>query len=333
MSLFTTATTDALPRVTPDQHAAIHAAPRTPEAHADLMAQIPAMGLIETGGTPAQEVLPDEITIVAWNLERGYFPGAAADVVQGADVVLLSEMDKGMARTGQRHPTAEMAARLGMAYAYGVEFHELDLGGPTERLFCTHDHNAEGWHGNAVLSSVPAQRSALIRVNTSGHWFCSDEALSDQPRVGDRMAIAQLLPTRAGPICVVSTHLESHGQPAHRDAEMQRLLDAVDAFAPDLPVIIGGDLNSFNGLRGGGTYAEEPLFHTAHARGYRCDVVPEGWTTGPSLITTQPDRQFRLDWLFCRGLTPLGGAILPRHDPFGRPLSDHAPVQGRFRIG
>lgn len=333
MSLFSTETTDALPTVTPAQRSAIETAPRTPQAHADLMAQIPAMRLIETGGTQSRNVLPGEITVVAWNLERGYFPGASADVVRGADVVLLSEMDKGMARTGQRHPTSEMAARLGMAYAYGVEFHELDLGGDTERLFCTHDHNFEGWHGNAVLSSVQPQHSALIRVNVSGHWFCSDEALSDQPRVGDRMAIAQVLPTQAGPICVVSTHLESHGKPDHRQAEMQRLLDAVDCFAPDLPVIIGGDLNSFNGLRDGVDYLEEPLFDAARARGYTCDVVPEGWTTGPSLITTQPSRQFKLDWLFCRGVDPIGGEILSRHDPFGRPLSDHAPVQGRFRIG
>jgi hypothetical protein len=153
-------------------------------------------------GLPTQDQVPQVFTIAAWNAERCLFPEKSAALLQAQqpDVVLLSEVDCGMARTAQRHPTAEIAEALGMSYAYGVEFFELGLGGETEQPYCLDDHNKAGWHGNAVLSRAKPSAVALIRLDDHGHWFVESNFKPDptQPRIGGRMAIAAVLPTVAG---------------------------------------------------------------------------------------------------------------------------------------
>ena len=51
------------------------------------------------------------IRIGAWNLERGRDWRAAAEVIRERtlDIVLLSEMDYGMSRSGQTHTTQQLA--------------------------------------------------------------------------------------------------------------------------------------------------------------------------------------------------------------------------------
>ena len=322
-----TRTRDALPPVTDVERDRILSAPRSAEAHRALMADIPAMNAVQTGGHARAERLPLSLTVAAWNVERCLFPGdTAAHLAPIApDIVLLSEVDHGMARTGQRHTTAEMADQLGMAYAFGVEFYELDLGGPTERAFCTDEFNALGWHGNAILSSVPFDKVALIRLDDHGHWFVADTGAADpqQPRLGGRMAIAAIVPTLAGPLCVVSTHLESNAAAAHRGAQFTRLLDEIDVFAPDTPVLIGGDLNTGNHLPPDFDWRRETLFLRAERRGYDWGFTADGTTTRPSLITPHPDRVMKLDWFAGRGLNCLGKGIQSSLTKAAKPLSDH----------
>lgn len=326
---------DTLPPVTQAQRDALTAGPRTAETHRRLMAEVPAMMSVQTGGEASAGNLPEKLSVVAWNLERGLFPGdSAAHIAPLApDVVLLSEMDHGMARTGQRHTTAEMAQALGMAYAYGVEFFEMGLGGETERPFCTDAFNALGWHGNSILSRAPLREVTLIRLDDHGHWY-SEAAGADpeQPRLGGRMALAAVVETAAGPLCVVSTHLESNADAAHRSGQMAVLLDGVEAFAPGLPVLIGGDLNTGNHLPPDFDWRREGLFDDVEARGYSWDFTAEGMTTRPSLITPHPTRVMKLDWFAGRGLSPVENAVISALDASGRPLSDHDAVWCRARL-
>ncbi|PRY78169.1 endonuclease/exonuclease/phosphatase family metal-dependent hydrolase [Yoonia maritima] len=330
-----TKTVAKLPLVTETQRDQILSALPTPEAHRALMHQIPAMSLIETGGHAA-DTLEGPVTVAAWNLERCLFPKASADHLRpfAPDVVLVSEADKGMARTGQRNTMADMASHLGMAYAYGVEFHELDLGGATERSFCTDDYNTEGWHGNAILSRAPFERLELIRLDDHGHWFVPDQNAGDpgQPRVGGRMAIAAVIKVDGTEVCFVSTHLESNADAPHRNMQMMRLLDAIDDFAPGMPVVIGGDLNTGNHMPPDFSWEDETLFDTARERGYSWDANAPGFTTRPSLITPHPDRTMKLDWFCSRGVTGANAQILPSLDPTGRPLSDHDAVLAQFTL-
>jgi hypothetical protein len=104
----------------------------------------------------------------------------------GAPVLLLSELDQGMARSGQRHATRELASRLGCGYAFGVEFLELGLGDVREREAHAGVENAVGYHGGAILSSSAFVETALVRVERSGRWF--DGVLGER-RVGGRIAV------------------------------------------------------------------------------------------------------------------------------------------------
>lgn len=330
-----TGTVDALPLVDDAQRHSILSGPRTVEAHREHMAAIEALSLVETGGTVSADRIPPGFTVAAWNIERGLFPDKSAGLLgrHDPDVVLLSELDCGMARTAQRHPTAEIAGALGMHYAYGVEFFELGLGGETERPYCVDDHNKAGWHGNAVLSRAAPNRVALIRLDDAGHWFASSDFSVDatQPRIGGRMAIVAVVPTPAGELCVVSTHLESNAGSARRAVQMEALLEAVERFAPDMPVIIGGDLNTGNDADQP-DWTKEELFDLARAHGYSWDNNAEGMTTRRSYLTPHPKRTMKLDWFAARGLSLDGAEIVPSVDPEGEPLSDHELIVGHFAL-
>lgn len=323
-----------LPRVSDDERKAITQAPRTSDAHRALLARLPGMNAVQCGGAAHLRSLPAAFTVLAWNLERCLFPDASAAHVAKLEplVLLLSEMDHGMARTKQRHTTEDMARALGMTYAFGVEFFEMDLGGETERGFCEDDFNARGWHGNAILSAVPFDKVTMFRLDDHGHWFTPGAGGdAGQPRVGGRNAIAAVIPAENGPICFVSTHLESNAGADHRARQFDLLMDAVDGFAPGMPVVIGGDLNTGNHAPPDDDWRSEPLFERARARGYDWSLTADGVTTRPSLITPHPSRQMKLDWLCARGLDGRRTAVLSSLDPTGRPLSDHDAVLAQIR--
>lgn len=314
-----------LPLVTDDERSAILGAPRTSEAHRRLLGSLPAMNAVQTGGDASVKQLSGDLSVVAWNVERCLFPeDSAAHVAEKKpDIVLLSEVDHGMARTKQRHTTEEMAAALGMTYAFGVEFYEMDLGGETERAFCDDDFNVRGWHGNAILSSVPFERVTMVRLDDHGHWFVPGDGDAGQPRVGGRNAILAVVPWGETRLCVVSTHLESNSGADHRTDQFDLLMDAIDNFAPNLPVLIGGDLNTGNHIPPDYDWRAETLFAAAEARGYDWSFTADGMTTRPSLITPHPDRQMKLDWFCGRNLKCLSKQVVPSIGAGGRPLSDH----------
>jgi endonuclease/exonuclease/phosphatase family metal-dependent hydrolase len=294
---------------------------RTIAAHDAAMGARPEMNSIEVGGTPSSDTpLAFPFTVAAWNLERCLFPAESAAhlAATNAPVVLLSEMDNGMARTGQRHPTAEVAETLGMHYAYGIEFIELGLGSDTEREFCEDDFNAKGFHGNALMASVPLGRPFLLRLWGERLWFTD----SEQPRLGERFAIGAVIETEAGSFVAVSTHLESATTAVYRERQVKELIDALDETFPGLPVLIGGDLNTGN--HAGGDFEAEGLFAVSAARGFtRHGGSLDIMTTRPSLITRWPDRAMKLDWFLSRGLKIGETRIIPSLDETGRPLSDH----------
>jgi endonuclease/exonuclease/phosphatase family metal-dependent hydrolase len=260
-------------------------------------------------------------TVAAWNMERCLFPQASASHVAAtsAAVVLLSEMDDGMARTAQRNTTAEMAQALSMSYAYGVEFIELGLGSDTEREFCRDSFNTRSLHGNGLMASVPLTQPFVIRLWGERIWLNHDP---DQLRIGERCAVGAMIETEAGPFVAVSTHLESATTAAYRERQMSDLIDQIESNFPGLPVLIGGDLNTGN--HAGGDFEAEGLFTMSAKRGFERHGGPiEQMTTRPSLITRWPERAMKLDWFLSRGLEISSSAIMSSLDQDGTPLSDH----------
>ena len=160
------------------------------------------------------------LRVAFWNAERAKYLEASADLLRAAaaDVVLLCEMDLGMARSGQHHTTRRLAHALGLGYVFGVEFVELGLGDTRERSWHTGDENREGLHGGAILAGREFHRPALIRIDAGGAWF---DGRRDEPRIGGRIAVAGKLEIAGVSVAFVSTHLESHSDP-RRPSEPDR---------------------------------------------------------------------------------------------------------------
>jgi len=298
---------------------------KNPDIHAATLASLTCMNTVRLGGVTVESApLAFPFTVAAWNLERCLFPIESAAKLKAthAPLVLLSEMDEGMARTQQQDPTAIVAGELGMAYAYGVEFLELSLGSQVEHSFCKQDFNEKGFHGNALMASTSLKNVFLFRLPGEAVWFKDS---NEQPRVGERCAIGAIVETEAGPFVAVSVHLESAANGFYRERQTAALIDAVEAFAPGLPILIGGDLNTGN--HSGGDFETDTLFAMAAARGFERHGGPlDQMSTRPSLITRFPERAMKLDWFLSRGLKIGESRLISSLNEEGKPLSDHDMV-------
>jgi endonuclease/exonuclease/phosphatase family metal-dependent hydrolase len=295
---------------------------KTRQIHEATIASLPCMNAVRTGGTAASAApLEFPFAVAAWNLERCLFPedSAAKLRMTAAPLVLLSEMDEGMARTTQNDPTAIVGRELGMTYVYGVEFFELSLGSEIERSFCADDFNTKGFHGNALLASTVLREPFLFRLPGEAVWFKDSD---EQPRLGERCAIGATVDTEDGPFVAVSVHLESVADGPYRERQMAALIDAIEAYAPGLPILIGGDLNTGN--HSGGEFETDTLFAMAAGRGFERHGGPlDQPSTRPSLITRFPERAMKLDWFLSRGLKVRESHLVSSLNDEGKPLSDH----------
>ena len=120
---------------------------------------------------PSPAAVPMTFTIAAWNIERCKRVTESAKALRdsAADIVLATEMDFGMARSGQRHTTRDLAAALGLGYAFGVEFVELGIGDAYETSLFADMPNDHGLHGNAILSRYPIENAALLPLDDGGY--------------------------------------------------------------------------------------------------------------------------------------------------------------------
>ncbi len=335
-----TETTDALRPVSSSEVAALRALPRTAEVHREALAGLDVLHQVETAGQPSTDALPARFRVAAWNMERCLDPEGAAALLaaERPDIVLLSEMDNGMARSGQRHTPRAMALPLGMGYAYAVEFLELTLGSSREVALAgltVESVNDKGFHGNAILSRAPLTRVALLRLDVDGLWFGGRPVGKEpgQDRVGGRVAVLAEVPTDGGPVVVVSAHLESQADAPLREAQMLHILDAAAAFAAEgTPILVGGDLNTGNHLPGS-DWRLETLFAAAERAGFHWDGNAEGLTVRDSRISLVGSRQSHLDWFCARGLSAADPRILQGLDPRGVPLSDHEPIIADWVVG
>jgi endonuclease/exonuclease/phosphatase family metal-dependent hydrolase len=341
LELVCEATTAALEPPSPEERAALLRLPPTRESYlAALVRHRALFDRVELAPPSAGKTLAGPARIAFWNAERGKDLDASAALLEGlaADVLLLCELDLGMARSGQAHTTRQLARRLGTGYAFAVEFLELGLGDAREQAWHAGEVNDAGLHGAAILGACTLERPAVIRLETTGDWF---DGRHGERRVGGRIAVVATVTIDGTAVTLVSVHFESHGDPAQRAAQMGRLIEAIETYAPDRPVLIGGDLNtstvSRDWARGTGVKPVlpevrvldpvpwEPMFEVAAAHGYdwrACNALrvatqrtrPDG-TPAPPLG--------KIDWFLCRGLVASDPATLPAVDARGVAVSDH----------
>ena len=317
-------------------------------SHADAMASMAALHQIEVGGAPAGAHAGDALRVVAWNLERGVHLDPALEVLRHhrPDVVLASELDVGMARSGNRHTAADLAEGLGHGYAFGVEFVELGLGdaGEVERLGAD-AANAEGLHGNAITARFPLADPILIRIEDDGSWF---DLVTDQPRVGGRMALAARIEHQGRPVVVCSLHLESESDPDLRAAQLTIVLEAIDARYGGVACVVGGDLNTFSAhlAEVRARFREmreadpdrfcwpvpyEPLFDVARRHGFDVEAANAAEQTMRQSARQRDGSLLRLDWLLVRGVEVTARSTIAALDPAGSVISDHDAVMATLR--
>jgi endonuclease/exonuclease/phosphatase family metal-dependent hydrolase len=324
-------TTDALAPLPAEIEVRALGGPATSEFHDEVSASLDALNVIEVRRSP--EVIRSTSRLLrlgAWNMERCKFPEQSAKLLSkaGVKVALLSEMDYGMARSGNLNTTQVLAEKLGFGHAFVVEFAELGLGNPQELLLFEGSINSHGYHGNAVATDLDFRDPHVTTLGKGGSWFSLDW---HHRRLGSRIAISVTVELDGAPIKVVSVHLENLSSPDERRQQMQRVLSDLDRFAPGVPAVIAGDLNTA-ALPDPGFGADwfdapgstEPLF----------DLMADAGFDWRSANTTEQTRRIihdgrphplprRIDWFFVRGLQASNPCTWAAEDEFGVVLSDH----------
>lgn len=287
-------------------------------------------------GGPVRRLL----RVAAYNIERGRRLDAIVAQWQTPrprdnDVILLSEADLGMARSGNRHVAREFAAALGFSWVFASEFQELTKGDRGERRLP--GHNTQALHGNAILSRYPLQRIEVVQLPA---FF--DYRRQYMARNGNRIAVVADIRTPSQTLTVASTHLEARSSAAERCAQLLALADALAARDRGQPIVIGGDMNTtcLDTHRLGRAllrrpwivaghptmstlHRHEPLFHEISARGYEVQAAnAAGYTFR--------DRGYRarLDWLFVKNVAraAIVDAQIYREFDDRRRYSDHLPI-------
>jgi hypothetical protein len=314
--------TDRLTPVPDQQRLRFLDLPLTQQGHAEAHAQVPAFREVERSGHAAPTLQAGKLRVAAWNLERCLYPDAAAQLLRQHNVglALLTEMDCGMLRTGQRHTIADIAARLGQQYSYGLEFLELKPMSPPAGFASIGDDNAIGFHGNGLITACPFDNPVVIRLDPVADWYIAPKG--GQRRVGNRMALAAEVTLGTVRLVACSVHLESATDGAGRLTQMRTLLDRLDEYAAGLPVLIGGDLNT-HVQPGGSDDASEPLCALAKARGYDFSASNLARPTTRTSIWSESAGTRQLDWFCTRDLTASEPQVLPALGPDGTVLSDH----------
>jgi endonuclease/exonuclease/phosphatase family metal-dependent hydrolase len=222
------------------------------------------------------------------NLERVAAIIDSAD----ADIVLLQEVDRRTLRSNRVDHFAELRRLTGM---HGVFGKSLDYQG--------------GEYGIAVLSRWPVDSVAALSLKVDPPQERS--GASYEPRI----ALHVVVPTPAGPLHVVNTHLDASGTGTYRRQELIGALAHMKQTVPaGAPLLFGGDLNA----RPPTSDIEAVAFALTDSFA-ACGVGP-----GETFPAHAPDR--RIDYIFFRSARCQSARVLPTL------ASDHRPMLAIMEI-
>jgi endonuclease/exonuclease/phosphatase family metal-dependent hydrolase len=255
--------------------------------------------------------LGEYLRVVCWNIERGLeyeaieaaftdgerfealldekdFPPESderakileqAAALRTADVIILNEADWGMKRTEYRNVAADLAGKLKMNYAFGVQFVELTPIHLNQKAKIAEREEKEiaelleldsarykGLHGIAILSRFPLENVRLAPFKNQPYdWFGEEkkgatmlektkrklaqiafaENFSTEIRRGGRTTLlADIIDARfpSGRISIAATHLENRTKSKNRTKQLEELLEIVRTI--ENPLILAGDMNT-----------------------------------------------------------------------------------------
>ncbi len=199
-------------------------------------------GTASMWGNPVATARGSDMRALAWNIERGNVFEGIVDALQnhellkGKDVLLLTELDYGMARSGNRFVAREIAERLEMNYAFAPVYIALQKGSGVESE--SEGENTKSIHGLATFSKWPMKNVHAVPLPNG-----KDKMWGKEKRLGYLRALFADIEHPAGTFRAVTVHLDAHCSRAHRHRQMKIILDHLDTLSP-LPTLIGGDWNT-----------------------------------------------------------------------------------------
>jgi endonuclease/exonuclease/phosphatase family metal-dependent hydrolase len=177
---------------------------------------------------------------LAWNLERGIeLDGQIRafrehEYLKTCDVLLLTETDIGMARSGNRDVARALARKLGFHYAFAPCYLNLAKGAGAEHA--SEGENTLGLHGNALLSRYPIRHIRSVPLENG-----IDKMSGREKRFGCQAAVVADIVFPNLTLTAASVHLDANSTQNHRRDQMQTVLDAIPKQGP---AIVGGDWNT-----------------------------------------------------------------------------------------
>src|SRR5256712_11823699 len=142
-------------------------------------------------------------------MERGIRGDAIARLLRDhpllkeAGVLLISELDWGMARTQNRFIARDLAEALRMNYAFAPCYVALTKGAGIEKNAV--GENAESLHGNALLSRFPMHRVHSLALPNG-----KDKMRGAEKRIGSQRAVIADIEQPSGMFRAVCLHLYAH---------------------------------------------------------------------------------------------------------------------------
>ncbi|MCX4243124.1 endonuclease/exonuclease/phosphatase family protein [Paraliomyxa miuraensis] len=185
---------------------------------------------------------PGRLRAAAWNVERGKRWQALCGVLQehpglqDLDVMLLTEVDHGMGRSGNRDVAAMLGQHLGMGHVFVNSHLVLSPGDHAEQ-----DHgvpNTLALHGSALLTRFPVRRVLGVGLPEYG-----DKLHALERRLGAKRAVLVELDAPGGVLTVAVVHLDPFSSPAHRARQMRRVMESLREL-DGRHVLLGGDFNT-----------------------------------------------------------------------------------------
>jgi endonuclease/exonuclease/phosphatase family metal-dependent hydrolase len=193
---------------------------------------------------------PDSASVIAWNIERGCIFEGILDALKNheglkdKDLYLLTELDYGMARSGNRFVAQEIARELKLNYAFAPVYIALQKGSGVEAG--VEGENTTSIHGLAMFSRYPMKNVHAVDLPNG-----KDKMWGTEKRLGYLRALVADIENPAGTFRAVTMHLDAHCSRKHRQKQVRIVLDHLETLPP-LPTLIGGDWNTstFNSQTG-----------------------------------------------------------------------------------
>ncbi|HUR99837.1 MAG TPA: hypothetical protein VMZ26_17360, partial [Pyrinomonadaceae bacterium] len=173
---------------------------------------------------PATAGGTNKIRALAWNIERGnIFEGIVDalrthDQLKDKDVLLLTELDYGMARSGNRFVAREIAERFKLNYAFAPVYIALQKGSGVESE--SEGENTKSIHGLATFSKWPMKNVHAVPLPNG-----KDKMWGKEKRLGHLRALIADIQHPTGDFRAVTVHLDAHCSRAHRQLQMRIILD------------------------------------------------------------------------------------------------------------